>query len=89
MSVTFESTLLDDLLDSLAACMTPEFARRMATLQASPAVQNRFDQLAGKSNEGQLTPAEADEYDALLRTLDLITMLQLKAQKLLDEESSD
>jgi hypothetical protein len=50
MSTVVESTLLDELLDSVIDCMTTDVARRFAPLRASPAVQTRFDQLAEKSS---------------------------------------
>ncbi len=87
MSTVAESTLLDELLDSVIDCLTPDVARRFASLRASPAVQARFDQLAEKCNEGTLSPSEADEYDALLRTLDVVTLLQLKARNLVAERA--
>jgi hypothetical protein len=77
MSTVLESTLLDELLD-IIDCMTPDVARRFASLRAGPAVQARFDHLAERCNEGTLSPAESDEY-ALLRTLDAISILHLKA----------
>jgi hypothetical protein len=89
MQLAYESTLLDDLLDALVDTMTPESARRVVALRASSAVQARFDLLAAKCNEGQLSPEEADQYDALLHALDFITVLQLKARKRLDDETDE
>lgn len=87
MATILEPTLIDDLLDTVVECLTPEVARRVASLRASPVVQSRFDELAEKCNEGRLSPAEAEQYDALLRALDVLTALQLKARKRLEGET--
>ena len=87
MATILEPTLIDDLLDPVVECLTPEVARRVASLRASPVVQSRFDELAEKCNEGRLSAAEAEQYDALLRALDVLTALQLKARKRLEGET--
>jgi hypothetical protein len=57
-------------------------ARKVAELQADPAVQARIDELAAKANEGQLTDAEDAEYDAYIRAMDIVAVLQKKARQL-------
>lgn len=42
--------------------------------------QERFDQFAAKSNNGTLTPTEAEEYDALIAAVDLIALWKSKAR---------
>ena len=42
--------------------MTPESARRLLALKADPDPQARVDLLAGRSNQGLLTPEEQVEY---------------------------
>ncbi|MCX6606779.1 MAG: hypothetical protein NTV52_24790 [Acidobacteria bacterium] len=49
----------------------------------SPAVQARIDYLAERANYGELTPDEDAEYEALIDGADLITILRLKAKRLL------
>lgn len=70
---------LSRLFDPLAACFTPEVASRVANLSVDDSVQFRVDQLAEKCNEGQLSPAEASEYEAYVRAMDMLAILQAKA----------
>ncbi|MGD9858357.1 MAG: hypothetical protein AB7U20_25735 [Planctomycetaceae bacterium] len=73
---------LSRLLDPLADCFSPEVARKVAELQADVAVQARIDELAARANEGQLTAAEDAEYDAYIRAMDVVAVLQKKARQL-------
>ncbi len=68
------------LLDPVAECFTPEVASRVARLQADPTLQSRIDELAEKCNEGQLTTEEEAEYDAYVRAMDVLAILQAKAR---------
>ncbi len=72
---------LSRLLDPLAECFSPDVARKVAELQADPDVQARIDVLAAKANEGQLTPVEEAEYDAYIRAMDVLAVLQKKARQ--------
>jgi predicted secreted Zn-dependent protease len=74
---------LAKLLDPVAECFTPEVAKRVAELGADPNVQARIDELAEKCNEGMMTPEETAEYDAYIRAMDVIAVLQKKARSLL------
>jgi hypothetical protein len=49
-------------------------------MRADEAMQARIDYLADRSNEGMLTPDEADEYDGYLHAIDVIAVLQAKAR---------
>ena len=68
------------ILDPVAECFTPEVASRVAQLQADPTLQSRIDELAEKCNEGQLTEDETAEYDAYIRAMDVLAVLQAKAR---------
>lgn len=78
-----EPSLLAQLLDPLGECLTPELARRIAELRATPEAQARIDELADKCNEGELTPGEAAEYDTYVDAIDLIAVLQAQARDVL------
>ena len=71
---------MDDLLDPLSKCLDVASARRVVDLRVSEPVQHRVAELAQRANEGQLSPDERNEYDALVNAEDLISMLQRKAQ---------
>jgi uncharacterized protein YnzC (UPF0291/DUF896 family) len=58
-------------------------ARRLVKFRADSATQVRVDELATKCNEGELTPAERREYEAYVRAIHLISILQSKARTVL------
>ena len=78
-----ETSILAQLLEPIAQCMTPELAQRIAELRATPEAQARIDELADKCNEGELTPEEAAEYDSYVDAIDLIAVLQAQARDVL------
>ena len=74
------STVIDDILDPVADCLTPDVARRLTELRLNPATQARIDELAGKANEGLLTPDEHAEYADIVEGLDFLGILKAKAR---------
>ena len=81
------STVLDELIDPLSRCLTPEVARQIAELRAPASVQGRIEELAVKSTEGTLSEDERAEYDAYVAAGNFISILQSKARALLREQS--
>jgi len=78
-----ESAILDKMLEPVARCFTPAVAQQIAELRADQVTQARIDELAVKSNEGDLTDAEKREYGAYVDAIDLIGILQAKARTVL------
>jgi hypothetical protein len=74
---------LAKILDPVVACFTREVAQQVAALQAPPELEERLAALADKCNEGLLTPEETAEYDAYIRALDVVAILQHQARALL------
>ena len=74
---------LAKLLDPVAACFTPEVAKRVAELRVDPDVQARIEKLADQCNEGTLTPEEMAEYDAYIQAMDVVAVLQNQARTLI------
>lgn len=87
MATAENSSLLDQLIDPLSDCLTPEVARRIADLRAGPKLQSRIDDLADKANAGTLTLRERSDYEQYVRFWQFITLLQLKARDRLDDLS--
>jgi hypothetical protein len=83
METCTRSRVLSQLLEPVASCLTPDLARQIAALRADTATQERLDELAAKSTEGELTPAELREYRTYVDALDLIGVLQAKARHVL------
>jgi hypothetical protein len=77
-------SLFDDVFTTIADCLTPEAARRIANLRANAVTQSRRDALADKANEGTLSPDEMAEYDQFLAAWHVITILQAKARSIVE-----
>jgi hypothetical protein len=63
--------------------LTPAIARRLVMLRADPEAQLRIDELARKSNAGQISPDELDEYRSSVSAGTFIAIVQSKARALL------
>ncbi len=81
------SAVVDELFDPVSRCLTPDVARRIAELRATPNVQHRMDELAEKSSAGTLTPDERTELEARVRTINFISVLQAKARAVIAAET--
>ena len=78
-----ESRALDRILDPFTRCLTPAVARSLVKFRADPDTQARIAVLADRCNEGRVTRSERDEYEAYVRAIDLIAILQSKARRFL------
>jgi hypothetical protein len=75
--------ILDRFLDPLSESLTPAMARRIVEFRADAATQAHVEELADKCSEGILNPAERREYEAAVRAIHLISILQSKARLVL------
>ncbi len=76
--------LLDRILDPVADAFSPVVARRILALRGDDEMQTRIDELVTKSNKGELTDEELAEYKSYVDVIDLISVLQAKAQQALN-----
>jgi hypothetical protein len=83
MEANPQAKLLDEMLDPLSHCLTPDAARRIVELRATPEAQRRIEELADKANQGQLSDDERQEYQTYIVASNLIAILQAKARRLL------
>ena len=88
MSTALETEVFDEILDPVSRCLTPEVARMLVALRASPTTQARLDELADKCNEGLLSPDEQSKYAAYVRAIDFVSILQSKARKQLAAQTA-
>ena len=75
--------ILERAIAPVARCLNSESAAALLAAPADPQTQARLDELAEKANEGQLTPKETEEYDALILLGDLVAILQARARLVL------
>ncbi|MBU4273066.1 MAG: DUF896 domain-containing protein [Planctomycetes bacterium] len=80
---TVDTGYLDRLLAPVTQCFTPEVAERLVALRADAETQARIEELAGKANEGELSPDELAEYEDYVEAVDLIAILQARARAVL------
>ena len=88
MTTSHEDKVLEEVLEPVARCFTPDVARQIASLRADPALQARLDDLASKGNEGELSVQEREQYEAYVEAIDLIAILQAKARKILASDAA-
>jgi hypothetical protein len=74
------SSLTDEILDLAAGCFDTPTLNALAQLRLSPKLASRVDRLAGKANEGGLTPREREEYQSYIKTSELLALIQLRAR---------
>ncbi len=82
------ATLLDKIFEPFGEVITPETAARFVEMKADEEVQYRLDELAEKCTEGRLTDEERQEYDACIRAIDFISIMQSKARQVLQRNGS-
>jgi len=62
------------------AILSTDQVRQMAHLPVESSLADRVEELAGKSNEGRLTPDERAEYEAYIEANNLMAILQAEAK---------
>ena len=87
MPTTNGKQVLDQLLDPVTRCLTPEAAKSLLQLRAPAPAQARIEELADKCTAGTLTSDEASEYDSYLWSANLIAVLQARSRALLGQFS--
>jgi hypothetical protein len=88
MDKQISTQLLDEMLEPLSSCLTPEVARRVAALRANPSVQRHVDELAEKCSNGTLSADERSQYEVYVVAGELIAILQAKARRLLSGQTA-
>lgn len=77
------ASLLDNLIEPFAECLTAESARKIVALRADRELQSRVNELADKANRGTISKQEEIEYDRYLAAFHFVTIMQAKARQLL------
>ncbi len=87
MTTTFETPVLERLLQPVSDSLNVDAAQRLVRLKADPEIQARVDELAEKCNEGLLTAEERADYDSYLAAGSVIAILKAKARLVLARQS--
>ena len=78
---------LDRIFEPLRDVLNVDAAQRIVDWRADETTQARLDELADKCTEGSLTSVEREEYDAYVRAIDFIGILQAKARSVLSRKA--
>ncbi|MBW3541080.1 MAG: hypothetical protein KY476_12495 [Planctomycetes bacterium] len=89
MKTASSTPVLEDLVNPLGDCLTPESARRLLALKADSKLQARLDDLAERHISGKLTPAEQAEYGRYVSYSTFVAILKSKARQLLANSSAE
>ena len=83
MITAFDMAAFERGTDALLQFFTVEHARALVAYRGDEAIRARMEELAQRSNEGELTDEQRAEYEGYLQANDFIATLQAKARKLL------
>ena len=78
---------LDRYLDPVTQAFSPDVAQRILDLKPDEGVLARVEELGQKSNSGDITEAERDEYQSLADAGTLVALLKAKARRFLAQHS--
>jgi hypothetical protein len=79
--------VLDEFLDPLIRCLNAASALRIISLPVSQEAQQTIARWAELANEGSLNEKERADYEALISAAEFVSILKLKANRLLAENS--
>ncbi|HEV7404302.1 MAG TPA: hypothetical protein VGO11_15275 [Chthoniobacteraceae bacterium] len=75
------TSLVDDLLDAVSACLDRTSAEALVRLRAPAPVQHRMELLADRCTEGLLTAEEREEYEELIQFGEFVSILQANVRR--------
>lgn len=79
-----QASILDEILEPLANCLSDESARRLAALRVASSVQQKIDLLARRANDGSLTEEECGEYESVIEAADIVAKLKRMVRRRLE-----
>jgi hypothetical protein len=83
MTETADKIGLEQLLRPLRRGLNADLAALLLRVQADDEVQARYEHLAGRNTEGQLSAAEREELALVVRANALLTVLKAEARAFL------
>jgi len=71
---------LELLLDPFTRDLGDDAIRKIASFGVDPALQDRLEDLADRNTEGELSAEELEEYDTLVKALNIMAVIKAKAR---------
>ncbi len=81
------ATALHQLFDSVGNCLSLDAAFKLRALRITDELQDQLDTWATQNSAGDLNADDRQQYEAILRALNFVAVLQAKA-RLISEEST-
>ena len=81
MGPAFDSSAFDRATEPVLRLLPLEQARELAAYEPETSLQSRVEELAAKSNEGDLTEAERSEYLGYVQANKFVAILQAQARR--------
>ena len=78
---------LDRMLQPVTEAMSPEFASKLVGLHLDDELRSHIEILRAKANQGIMTAEEEAEYREFVEAVDVISILQAKARRVLAKSS--
>ncbi len=78
-----QMTAFERLIRPLSQSLTMELAHGLIGMQADAETQARYEELAEKRTEGQLSPGELAELEGMVRANTLLGLLKIEAHALI------
>jgi hypothetical protein len=88
MTEMTDRSALEQLLRPLRRGLNAELAALLLRMQADDEVQARYEDLAERNTEGQLSPAEQNELVSIVRANSLLTVLKAEARAFLQHPNA-
>jgi len=79
------ATALHQLFDSVGNCLSLEAASKLREMRLTDELQDQLDTWATQNSAGELNADDRQQYEAILRALNFVAVLQAKA-RLISEE---
>ena len=87
MAIPSETLAFERGVRAVMELVLPEKADAVLSFTADPELQSRIEELARKSNEGQLTEDERAEYAGYVRANKFVAILKRQARQLVSSRS--
>ena len=83
MSPTIDAAAFDRATEPVLRILSRDQVMKIIDFHGDEELQQRIEELARKSNEGELTEAERAEYEGYAQGNKFVALLQAKARRLL------
>lgn len=88
MNAKIQSAAFDRAVEPVLQMLTADQTEWLATYSCDERLQERLEELAQKSTEGELSDDERDEYEGYVRAEQFLSVLKVKARRLCESRAA-